>query len=121
MATDHWVINNKNYLLIWEAYQESYWYPKSIDRSLAGTSITYIPQGASWAKIKGMIYVPYSPQSGYGSINDLKAAYEAQTQILVTNHRGLTMDAVITSLDVSEISPLANEGYYASLTIEETP
>lgn len=114
-------LDSKQYRVIQEGYEQARDYPKSVERSLAGTSVVWKAPGNPWRVTPLMLMVLASDNSPWGSISDLRTSYAKTAISIVENNDSYSYTGTLMGYSEVPISPGLDTGFFVRLTLQETP
>jgi hypothetical protein len=71
---DYVLIDSKKYLVLSDSYVRSMEPQKAVENGVLGNTIVSMGPGTSKIPISLMLYIPYTPSTGYGTVTDIQTA-----------------------------------------------
>jgi len=103
---DYITLDGKKYATAAEAWEPNEDRPMIVRRLMsATTNVTFGP--ATFTGWRGVILVDVTPQTGFGSIDDMRTTYRKRSALSFTDHYGNTFSVVIDrTVGEKSISPM---------------
>lgn len=115
------VLDSKQYRVVAEGHEQARDFPKSVERSLAGTSVVWKAPGDPWRVTPLVLMVLASDSSPWGTISDLRTSYAKSTISITENNDTYSYTATLLGYSEMPISPGLDTGFFVKITLQETP